>query len=436
MAINTNLDVPSAPPIYPEERENTFPYGATGSAPPQEIIDENDNAASIASNAIGAVAIASTFAKSALATANANPLRMALYVILAVVMACTIAYYVIMANKKQDEIKSTLLLVDPKIKSLDSGNINIANANVDIMTMPLRNFYIKTALNCCCLGEWKNNYVDMAPLIHAIKQGYRCLDFEIYSEGNAPVVAASMKNNYYNKETYNSLPLSDVISTIISNAFSSSLSVTPNGNDPLLINLRIKSNNPNVDFANGIVKAINQFGDRLLGPEYNYLYDGNNLGQQPMSVFMDKVIIMADVSNPMCTTYKPLYQIINAGVNSPFLHKLQYDLGVKNTPDMQTLIDHNKKNMSIVFPDAPFKENINFNVAKAFGCQMIGMMPQLNDINLQLYNKAFNSAGGAFILKPPNLCYKQVVLELPPPQDPALSFAGRNYSTDYASWRV
>ena len=109
MAINPNLDVPSAPPIYPEERENTFPYGATGSAPPQEIIDENDNAASIASNAIGAVAIASTFAKSALATANANPLRMALYVILAVVMACTIAYYVIMANKKQDEIKSTLL---------------------------------------------------------------------------------------------------------------------------------------------------------------------------------------------------------------------------------------------------------------------------------------------------------------------------------------
>lgn len=397
-------------------------------------IMQNDEPPNVASNAL---AKAATFAKAALANANANPFKMALYVILAVVAAGTIAYFVIMVGKKQNEINSTHLIVDHKIKALDNGNnANVANATVDIMTMPLRNFYIKTALNCCCLGEWKNNYVDMAPLISAIKQGYRCLDFEIYSEDNKPVVAASTQNNYYNKETYNSLPLTDVISTIISNAFSSSLTVTPNSNDPLLINVRIKSNNSNVDFANSIIKAVNQFGDRLLGPEYNYLYDGNNLGQQPMSAFMGKVIIMADVSNPMCTNYKPLYQIINAGVNSPFLHQLQYDLGVKNTPDMNTLIDHNKKNMSIVFPDSPFKENVNFNVAKAFGCQMIGMMPQLKDINLQMYNNAFDNAGSAFILKPPQLCYKSVVLELPPPQNPELSFAGRNYSTDYASWSV
>lgn len=392
---------------------------------------------SMSSKALGAAANAAAIAKAAFARANENPLKTALWVLAVVVMACTVWYFVSEGTKKKNEVESTLLVVDHKIQALDNNsNASVANASVDVMTMPLRNFYIKTALNCCCLGEWKNNYVDMAPLISAIKQGYRCLDFEIYSEDNVPVVAASTRNDYYNKETYNSLPLSSVISTIISNAFSSSLTITPNGSDPLLINLRIKSNNSNVDFMNGIVSAINQFGDRLLGPEYNYLYDGNNLGQQPMSVFMGKVIIMADVSNPMCTTYKPLYQVINAGVNSPFLYKLQYDLGVKNTPDMQMLIDHNKKNMSIVFPDAPFKENVNFRVAKAFGCQMIGMMPQLKDLNLEIYNNEFANAGCAFILKPPELCYKPVVLELPPPQDPALSFAGRNYSTDYASWSV
>jgi hypothetical protein len=276
----------------------------------------------------------------------------------------------------------------------------------------------------------------MAPLIHAIKQGYRCLDFEIYSEDNKPVVASSTKDIFYNKETYNSLLFSDVISVINTNAFSTSLSVTPNGTDPLFINLRIKSNNSNVNFTNGIVDAINQFGDKLLGPDYNYLYDGNNLGQQPMSAFMGKVIIMADVSNPMCTNIKSLHQIINIGTNSPFLHKLQYDTGVKNAPNMNTLIDHNKKNMSIVFPDAPFKKNINFNIAKAFGCQFIGMMPQINDVNLEIYNQAFNKNGSAFILKPPELCYQPVVIEVPPPQNPALSLAGRNYSTDYASWSV
>ena len=379
-----------------------------------------------------ALTAAATFAKAAFAAANVNPFKTALYVILAVVIAGTIWYFVSTVSKKQNEIDSTYVIVNNKIKTLSSNS----SGNKDIMTMPLRNFYIKTALNCCCLGEWKNNYVDMVPLISAIKQGYRCLDFEIFSEDNKPVVSASTKPDFYNKEMYNSLPLSDVVSTIISNAFSSSLTITPNGGDPLLINLRIKSNNSNVDFVNGIVKAINQFGDRLLGPDYNYLYDGNNLGQQPISAFMGKVIIMADVSNSLCTNNKSLYQIINVGVTSPFLHLLQYNLGVKNTPDMNTLIDHNKKNMSIVFPDFPFKENSNFNVAKVFGCQMIGMMPQLKDVNLQLYNKAFDSAGVAFILKPVNLCYKPVVLELPPPQDKALSFAGRNYSTDYASWSV
>jgi hypothetical protein len=381
-------------------------------------------------------AAATVFATTSLANVRANPFKTALYVILALIIACTIWYIVYKVTQKQTEIESTHIMVNHKINSLNNSKVSVATADIDRSALPLRNFYIKTALNCCCLGEWKNNYVDMAPLLRAIKQGYRCLDFEIYSEDNKPVVASSTKNSYYNKETYNSLLFSDVISAINTNAFSTSLSVTPNGTDPLLIHLRIKSNNSNTEFINGIVNAINQFGDNLLGPDYNYLYDGNNLGQQPMSAFMGKVIIMADVSNPLCTNNKSLHQIINIGTNSPFLHKLQYDTGVKNVPDMNTLIDHNKKNMSIVFPDAPFKENINFNIAKAFGCQFIGMMPQLNDVNLEIYNQAFDKNGSAFILKPSELCYQPVVIELPPPQNPALSLAGRNYSTDYASWSV
>ncbi len=308
----------------------------------------------------------------------------------------------------------------------------LTNQPVDPMTMPLRNFYIKTALNCCCLGEWKNNYVDTVALRSAIADGYRCLDFEIYSEDNKPVVAASTKPSFYFKETYNSIPFLEAMTVLAQNASTKA----PNGTDPLLINLRIKSNNAKI--VPDIVSAINeQFGNMLLGPDYNYLNGGNNLGQVPISSLQNKAIIMADISNPLCIDKDlPLFQIINIGSNSPFLHQLQYEMGVKNTPDMDALIDHNKKNMSIVFPDAPFNENVNFNVAKSFGCQLIGMMPQLNDINLEIYNKAFNDAGSAFILKPPELCYQPVMIETPPPQDPALSLAGRNYSTDYASWSV
>ena len=192
---------------------------STDQSPPNAAVAAKP---SMSSKAHAAAAKAAAYAKIVFGSANENPLKIALYVGAVVVVACTIWYFVSEVSKKKNEIESTHLVVDHKIQALDNGNnVGVANASVDVMTMPLRNFYIKTALNCCCLGEWKNNYVDMAPLISAIKQGYRCLDFEIYSEGNVPVVAASTKNDYYNKEVYNSLPLSGVISTIISNAFPS-----------------------------------------------------------------------------------------------------------------------------------------------------------------------------------------------------------------------
>jgi hypothetical protein len=312
-----------------------------------------------------------------------------------------------------------------------------------LQTQPLRNFYIKTALNCCCLGDWKNNYVDLIALQYAILQGYRCLDFEIYSVNDQPVVAASThKKNFYHMETFNHLPFADVCARINEIAFS----FAPNKEDPLLISLRIKSSNTAPGFIKGIIDGIKTFP--TLGPEYNYEFGGHNLSKEPVGNFMGKVIIMVDVSNPIvnqnCTTDPKtkvqtgecLNQYINIGINSPFLHKLDYEMGVKNTGNMTDLIEHNKKNMSLVFPDSPFTANVNFNVAKSMGCALIGMMPQSNDANLAAYNAAFNKARCAFILKPPELCYQPIMIETPPPQDPALSFAGRNYSTDYASWSV
>jgi hypothetical protein len=310
-----------------------------------------------------------------------------------------------------------------------------------LQTQPLRNFYIKTALNCCSLGDWNSNYVDLLALQYAIQQGYRCLDFEIYSMNDTPVVAVSSdKQTYSHTETFNHLDFGEVCTKVNSLAFS----VAPNSGDPLLINLRIKSNNPSADFVKGIINGITAFGNRLLGPDNNYENGGQNLSKHPVSEFMGKVILMMDVSNPITTRNCAsqtkdttcLHQYINIGTNSPFLHKLDYELGVKNTPNMDNLIDHNKKNMSIVFPDPPYSVNVNLNVAKAFGCQLIGMMPQLKDANLEMYNDFFKQEGCAFALKPTNLCYQPVVIETPPSQNPALSFAGRNYSTDYASWSV
>lgn len=346
-----------------------------------------------------------------------------------------------------------LFVMQYTLQQTEKGSVNTIETARQLQSIndanreqPLRNFYIKTALNCCCLGEWKNNYVDMVALEYAIKQGYRCLDFEIYSLNDVPIVAASTKmEDFHHTETFNHLNFTDVCTTINELAFTQA----PNKDDPLLINLRIKSKNKNANFTKSIIKCINQFGNRLLGPEYNYEFGGHNLGKVPIKNFMGKVIIMVDISNPIVKTNcdnnikdlnanseSCLHQYINIGNGSPFLHDLKYEMNVKNAPNMNELIEHNKKNMSIVFPDPPYTVNLNFNVAKAFGCQFIGMMPLLKDANLKLYNKVFNQKGSAFALKPSELCYQPVVIETPKSQNPALSFATRKYQSDFASFSV
>ena len=310
----------------------------------------------------------------------------------------------------------------------------------DARDQPLRNFYIKTALNCCSLGEWKNNYVDITALQYAIAQGYRCLDFEIYSLNDSPIVGTSSQlNNFRHTESFNHLDFMEVCKQINERAFS----IAPNQDDPLLINLRIKSENTDKEFVKRIIDCIKLFGDRLLEPEYNYEFGGQNLGMIPIKKFMGKVIIMVDVSNSVvkngCNAKNDsaycLHQYINIGTTSPFMHVLKYEMQVKNAPNMQELIEHNKKQMSIVFPDPPFETNINFHVAKMFGCQLIGMIPLIKDDNLKKCNQVFAEAGTAFKLKPPELCYQPVVIETPKPQNPQLSFASRNYKTDYVAWK-
>ena len=241
---------------------------------------------------------------------STSPLQIMLWITLAIGLGITIWYIIYKVTQKQSEIESTYVTMNRTVSPLNT----LTNQVVDPMTMPLRNYYIKTALNCCCLGEWKNNYVDTVPLKSAISDGYRCLDFEIYSEDDKPVVAASTKPSFYFRETYNSIPFLDAMTVLAQNAFTKA----PNSTDPLFINLRIKSNNAKI--VPDIVSAINsQFGNLLLGPEYNYLYAGNNLGQVPMSTFQNKVIIMADISNPLCTDKDlPLFQVLNIGANTPF----------------------------------------------------------------------------------------------------------------------
>ena len=103
-------------------------------------------------------------------------------------------------------------------------------------------------------------------------------------------------DNYSIKETYNSVPFASAMQTIHDYAFSGG--TCPNPGDPLIIHLRVMSNNKLIykEMANNLETALS---GKLLGPKYSFENHGKNIGSLPLKTFMGKVIIVADKSNPL-----------------------------------------------------------------------------------------------------------------------------------------
>ena len=295
----------------------------------------------------------------------------------------------------------------------------------------LRDFYVKTAYNCCCGGQFKNDFVNLCALTKCIQQGARCLDFEIYSINNQPVVAASSIDDFTVKETYNSINIADVFDKINELAFSNSKA--PAYQDPLILHFRIMSNN--IPMYKVLADTINtKFNNRLLDSDYSDEYHGKNLGSVSMSDLANKIIIIVDATNPI---YKktPLKEDVNIASGSPFMHILKYQ-NVKFTQDID-LTDFNKKNMSIVIPGPRANDtNPNFNIARQYGCQFLAMSFQNYDSNLEHYNTFFDSQKFAFVLKPDNLRYIPVTIPLPPPPPQKYSYEKRPIQSDYYNYSI
>jgi len=308
---------------------------------------------------------------------------------------------------------------------------NISPSNEDF-SYNLRDYYIKTAYNCCSAGDFKNDFVNVCALKNCIKQGVRCLDFEIYSVNNVPVISTSSKNKFDFKETYNTVAFADAISIVANYAFSSS--TCPNPNDPLIIHLRIMSNNkPIYDLmANTLHSTLAR---RLLGKSFSYDNHGNNLGKIPLKDLIGKVVIITDKTDTLLKD-SLLNEYVNLCGNTPFLHELRFS-EVLNTSNMNDLIEFNKQNMSIVLPDVS-KSNRNPPPSAPidYGSQLVALSFQNFDSSLEAYNEMFDSAGTAFVLKPEGLRYVPVTIPVPPPPNPAYSYKQRDIKADYYNFTI
>jgi len=313
--------------------------------------------------------------------------------------------------------------------SLD-GNIRPITSNDPDCSGNLYDYYIKTAYNSCSGGSYKNDFVDVCNLKALLKQGVRGLDFEIYSVNNQPVVSTSTVDNYYVKETFNSVSFSTVMNIIQNYAFSGSTS--PNPTDPLIIHLRFMSNNQAM-YSN-LANIFESYNSIMLGPSYSFETSGKNLGTVPLLSLQNKVILIVDRSNTAFLENQQLSEYINMTSNSIFMREYSY-YNIKNNPDINELTDFNKQGMTIIVPDnGSNPDNPSGLVSRASGCQMVAMRYQLVDNFLMENTLFFDKAGYAFVLKPYDLRNQVVTVPAPTQQLPEYSYATRTSSTDYYSF--
>ena len=262
-------------------------------------------------------------------------------IMVGVVIAIIVCVVIYIRNKLTLKSRDCKAIEDtykkfPTLASVPSGENETYSHN-------LRDYYIKSAYNCCNPGTMANSFVDVCALKNAIKQGARLLDFAIYSLDNAPVIASSTSNNYDVKDTYNSVPFKTAMDTINNYAFSGSS--CPNPNDPLILHFRLLTKNKSI--MPTIAKTIhNVLSRRLLGSRYSHENQGNNLGAMPLQSFLGKVIISIDRSNPIFEN-TPLDEYVNIASGSAFMRSMRYK-DIKFTHDTDELIAFNKKNIKNV----------------------------------------------------------------------------------------
>ena len=360
------------------------------------------------------------------------------------VIGCTLVIFIMACMAYYIYYKYTLLpkscarLNRTKVPGLNSNWITSASSDPSSQFL-LRDYYVKTAYNCCSTGNFSNDYVNTCALKHAIKMGCRCLDFEIYGYKGKPIISTSLSDDKCIKETYNYVSFDEAMSTVATNAFSTNSTVCPNSSDPLLLLFRLKTND--VDVLDSMADTISSNLTGRLMHEYSHEFGGKNICAEPINKFGGinggKVVIIVE-ANPLLYQSQKMSEITNLTSNA-FLRILKV-FDVLNSPDITELTSFNKQYMTIVVPDDSMSVN-NYDPMppSLAGCQAMALSFQnIRDGNLAVYNEWFEAgpSKSAFLLKPADLMFKPQTIPTPTPQNPALSFASRPLKSDMYSFSI
>jgi hypothetical protein len=269
-----------------------------------------------------------------------------------------------------------------------------ASSIFDNSNNTLINYNVKSAYNCCCGDGYKNNFVALCALEKCIGNGCRFLDFEIYSYNNDPIIASSTANSNYIKETYNALLLSEVLNTIIENAFDGEKTLC--SNDPLILNFRVMSTN--LTMLEKMGDLFEEYLDRSINSNFTLLqgYKDASVLSVKMTELYRKIIIICDFNPEPNIIINPklikLKNYINLKGKSLYCNTYRYnEITIKN--GNAQFIEDTKKKFTIVLPNLDNSiKNYDSVICFVNGCQAICMKHQNLDSNLTGYNNEFTLA--------------------------------------------
>ena len=266
---------------------------------------------------------------------------------------------------------------------IDTYNtITITNIDDALYSTKLLDVYVKTAYNCCCSGDFQNDYVDNCALTNCSKQGVRALHFDIYSLNGRPVISTSTVTGNKYKELYNQLDMYETMNVVKLKFMSQS--------DPLFLLFSVNSEIP-ATYESMYTILLEIFGTG--NNTGNMIYFTDNIGGTQLSNLINKVVICVESYSPT-VFYKSSLALITSLDLKSSTSKIYRETDIldfytnSNSPESEI-----PQYPQVLFPNKQ-KSSINYDFVTTgikYGITFTGMNFQNKESLLDIYNKGFGN---------------------------------------------
>ena len=342
-------------------------------------------------------------------------------------------YSKIESEKMQKELEPFTLAPAERIKMDNSvksvaidptkfpNKINSVVNTTSVQNLTINQFCIKGSYN----SAYSGTYITPTMVQYVLSRGCRALDFEVYMDGEQrPIVGYSPDQSAVNpssKYVSNAkFPyFKDILKTAIQSAFHSTNGTaysTPNKDDPLFVNIRLKTDEKNKKLLFDLV----QDDIRYLKQDYiSYFYEhAVDPSGTTISQLKRKIIIIFEYT-PSFTIERNMGHEVNMLLGTQINIKRYYQLFPNSTQATPpSIINDNKIQIgtggivpfTMVLPDNGKSSQPNMNIFSAiqnYGCQMNMFQYYVNDLLLIQNEDIFNTYNGGIVPMAYCLSYTQ-----------------------------